>query len=65
MLELQKFVLEHVRDDVQLFKKELIKSIKWLNQPDLEKLKEWVWNEFGNTHADIIKDVFVRVKAAY
>jgi hypothetical protein len=65
MLELQKFVLTHVREDVQLFKKELIKSILWLDTPDLEKLKEWVWNEFGRTHADVIREVFVRVKASY
>ena len=65
MLELQKYVLQHVYNDIKLFKKELIKSILWLDDNDLEKLKEWVWSEFGRTHADTIREVFVRVKVSY
>ena len=64
MLELQKYVLQHVRQDFNLFKKELIKSILWLDDTDLAKLKEWVWSEFGRTHGDVIKEAFVRVKAS-
>jgi len=63
MLELQKFVLQHVHHDALLFKKELIKSILWLDYTELVKLKEWVWSEFGNTHSEIINDVFVPAKA--
>ena len=63
MLELQKFVLQHVHHDAMLFKKELIKSILWLDYTELVKLKEWVWSEFGNTHSEIINDVFVPAKA--
>ena len=58
MLELQKFVLQQVCDDAVLFKKELIKSLKWLSSPDIEQLKQWVWLEFGKTYADMIKEVF-------
>lgn len=58
MLELQKFVLQRVYDDARLFKRELIKSLKWLSSPDIEKLRQWVHNEFGNIHPDIIKEVF-------
>lgn len=61
MLELQKFVLQRVCEDTRLFKKELIKSLKWLSSPDIEKLKQWVWLEFGKTHADILKEIFVTV----
>ena len=63
MLELQKFVLQRVCEDTRLFRKELIKSIQWLGSPDIDILKQWVWNEFGKTHADIIKEVFFMVEA--
>ena len=63
MLELQKFVLQRVCEDARLFRKELIKSIQWLGSPDIDILKQWVWNEFGKTHADIIKEVFFMVEA--
>ena len=57
MLELQKFVLQRVCDDAVLFKKELIKSLKWLSSPDIEQLKQWVWLEFGKIHGDVISEV--------
>jgi hypothetical protein len=62
MLELQKFVLQRVCDDALLFKKELIKSLNWLSSPDLEKLKQWVWLEFGKMYEDIINEVFLAVE---
>jgi hypothetical protein len=58
MLELQKFVLQRVCEDARLFKKELMKSIKWLTLPEVEILKLWVINEFGTRHSEIIKEVF-------
>jgi len=57
MLELQKFVLQRVYDDAILFKRELIKSVKWLSSADIEKLKQWVLLEFGNIYPDIIREV--------
>jgi len=61
MLELQKFVLQRVSEDAGLFRKELVKSIQWLNSADVEKLRQWVNKEFGNTYAHIIKEVFFTV----
>lgn len=63
MLELQKFVLQRVSDDARLFKKELTKSIQWLNSQDVEKLKQWAITRFGNTHAEILREVFYLVEA--
>jgi hypothetical protein len=63
MLELQKFVLQRVSDDVRLFRKELTKSILWLNSQDVEKLKQWAIDKFGKTHADILKEVFCLIEA--
>ena len=62
MLELQKFVLQRVCDDTRLFKRELKKSLRWLSLPEIEMLRQWVWREFGHTHADIISDVFYAVE---
>jgi hypothetical protein len=62
MLELQKFVLQRVYDDSRLFKRELMKSLKWLSSPDIEQLKQWVMLEFGNTHSNIINEVFCEVR---
>ena len=54
MLEYQKMILEKVSFDKNIFKKELKKSIKWLQGEELKKLIHWVWNKFGLTHADAI-----------
>ncbi len=62
MLELQKFVLQRVSEDARLFKKELIKSIKWLSIPEAEILKHWVIVEYGIKHSEIINEVFFLVK---
>lgn len=63
MLELQKFVLQEVCTDATLFKKELIKSVKWLSSADIEKLRYYVMLEFENMHSAIINEVFCVVKA--
>ena len=63
MLELQKFVLEHVGEDARLFKKELMKSISWLSFPDTERLKQWVYHEFGNKHPEIIQEAFQLIES--
>ena len=59
MLELQKYVLQQVCEDARLFKKELIKSIKWLSFPEVKNLKLWVITEYGNRHSEIITEVFL------
>jgi hypothetical protein len=57
MLEYCKKVLNAVQDDEYLFKKELIKSISWLNDSDQIKLKEWVKNKYNYKHSDVIKEI--------
>ena len=56
MLELQKYVLRNVSEDKRLFKKELIKSQKWLNAPELGQLRVWVKKHFWATHRDEIEE---------
>ena len=62
MLEFQKFVLQQISDDRVLFKKELQKSILWLKPEEIENLKEWVTDRFGNTYNDTIMEVFYAVE---
>ena len=57
MLEHQKIVLQGVSNDKYLFRKELIKSLSWLNENDKQKLIKWVKEQFAHLHADVIMDV--------
>jgi len=57
MLEIQKKVLAGVSSDKGLFRKELIKSYKWLNAIELKELKKWVMDKFYHIHKDIINEV--------
>lgn len=58
MLEHQLLVLENLSTDKKLFKKELIKSMKWLPSHEIIKLHQWVRKYYGNTHQNIINEVF-------
>jgi hypothetical protein len=62
MLELQKFVLQQVCDQKELFRKELYKSISWLKLEEVELLREWVVNQFGQKYNDVINEVFCVVE---
>ncbi|GAB7088803.1 hypothetical protein [Marinifilum fragile] len=56
MLEHQKFVLQAVADQENLFRKELIKSMNWLDEYDQEKLLNWLKERFNN-RKDIIDEI--------
>jgi len=58
MLEFSKSVLQKVSFDHLLFKKELMKSIQWINQTEAESLKEWCLEMYGNQYAEIIQKAF-------
>ena len=57
MLEHQKIVLKGVGDNKVLFRKELIKSISWLEGEDLALFRNWVGTTFSHVHPEIIKEV--------
>lgn len=57
MLEHQKKVLKSVSFDKTLFRKELIKSLSWLNNKEQIQLAKWVRENFAHLHANIIMDV--------
>ena len=61
MLELTKKTLKNVSFDPNLFKKELMKALRWLTEPsDLKDLKTWCINEFGKMYPTIVNQVFLK-----
>jgi hypothetical protein len=58
MLEFVKTVLTKVSFDKELFRKELTKGIKWISPSERSLLLAWCLTQFGQTHQDIIKEVF-------
>jgi hypothetical protein len=57
MLEHQKMVLTNVAYNDDLFRKELLKSLAWLNSNDLTSLRVWLRENYWNTHQEIIQDI--------
>ena len=51
-------ILEKVSFDQVLFKKELVKSIQWINTTDAKSLREWCIEMYGNKYSDIIQQAF-------
>ena len=58
MLEFSKSVLQKVSFDHSLFQRELHKSIQWVNQADVENLRIWCMETYGNQHGVIIEQAF-------
>ncbi|MCD4734733.1 MAG: hypothetical protein K8R53_01695 [Bacteroidales bacterium] len=58
MLKYTKTILQKVSFNKDLFRKELRKSLKWLNKEEMLILKIWCVSQFGNIYGDIIKEVF-------
>ena len=57
MLEFNKKILSKVSFDKKLFRKELLKGVKWLNKRDGITLKIWALSTFSQ-YKDVILDVF-------
>ena len=58
MYELSKKVLTKVSFDRKLFKKELLKSKKWLQPNESLMLKAWCLATFGHMYREVILEVF-------
>jgi len=57
MLEYQKIILQIVSFSSELFKEELIKSLKFLHPDELGKFKFWVVDNFYHNHFKEINEV--------
>jgi len=58
MLESRKLLLEKSCYDKDLFRKEILKSFKFLKSYEIIKLREWLKRNFAKTHADVIREIF-------
>lgn len=58
MLEYTKKILTKVSFDKSLFRKELLKAVRWLKKDELQMLKMWCITTFGSYYRDVIMDVF-------
>lgn len=58
MLELSKSVLLSVSFDKPLFKKELLKAIRWVRHEERTTLKLWCMASFGHVYHDVIAEAF-------
>jgi hypothetical protein len=58
MLRYTEIILEKVSFNKELFRKELEKSIKWLQKEEVVLLKAWVIIHFGSIYYDVINEVF-------
>ena len=58
MYEFSKQVLQKVSFDKYLFRKELLKALKWLAKDEALLLKAWCLASFGHMYKDVILDAF-------
>lgn len=58
MLDHQKSILEKVSNDKDLFRKEIIKSFRWLKSYEIIQLHFWLKKNFSHSHGEIIQDIF-------
>jgi hypothetical protein len=61
MFEYSKEILTKVSFDRNLFKKELLKAIKWLKADERKLLMMWCLTTFGHKYSDIIAQAFRQV----
>ncbi len=61
MFEYSKEILTKVSFDRNLFKKELVKAIKWLKADERKLLMMWCVTTFGHKYGDIIAQSFRQV----
>ena len=63
MLDHQKYVIANVSHDKYLFRKELVKSMRWLNSNEIFELYKWVTDNYLSAHKDVIFEVFSSIAA--
>jgi hypothetical protein len=61
MFELSKNILEKVSFDKTLFRKELIKALKWLKPDEKVLLMVWCIATFGHKYRDVITEVYKNI----
>lgn len=63
MLEHQKIILLNVQDDADLFKKELHKTLNWIDGNEVQILQNWLYEVFDKRLLKIVQEVFTEEAA--
>jgi hypothetical protein len=63
MLEYAKVILPKVSFSKDLFRKELIKCIGWVEEDQRDELYDWCYENFYGIYPDIISSVFTKIRA--
>jgi len=59
MNEYAKVILPKVSFSKDLFRKELLKCVNWVEQPDeLDDLEKWCYENFRDMYPEILNEVF-------
>ncbi|MFW5804765.1 MAG: hypothetical protein ACOCWG_06000 [bacterium] len=64
LLEHQQLVISNLRDNEEYFKKEIFKSLKWLDDNEAFQLYIWLNENFFDSHGEIISEVFEKMSLA-
>ncbi|MBN1118782.1 MAG: hypothetical protein JXA77_16340 [Bacteroidales bacterium] len=59
MLEHQKLIIDKLSYNSELFKKEIIKSAKWLSVSEMLMLFSWLISKYWNSKKPEIKEVML------
>lgn len=63
MLEHQKLIIAGVSHNKELFRKEIIKSFKWLKSYEIIDLYHWLKDNYGRKYTNTLRDVFKYIAA--
>ncbi len=58
MIEYAKTILPKVSFSRQLFQKELTKCINWVEKEEMENLRIWCFDNFGDRYPIVLKNAF-------
>jgi hypothetical protein len=64
MLEYAKTILQKVSFDLRLFEKELRKAIASLIREEINLLRVWCYEKFGNEYEGVLNQCFAQLKQA-
>ncbi len=63
MLEYSKIILPKVSFSKELFRKELIKCVNWVEQDEIQELYKWCHENFNEMYPDVLAEVFAEIAA--
>src|SRR6056297_1179839 len=58
MIEYAKKILPKVCNWKELFRKELIKSVKWAGSDNRDEIFSWCYRHYSDSHSDVLEEVF-------